>query len=371
MAIDKSQAQILKEFASFDEANSALFKMISSESSVGEISITQSKAGITAVSNLAQNIDKFGKALKFGTPCPVCGKNMKHIPPGGYCSIKCFMQDILKRVKNQKTKTNDIDKLLANVQNTLDMMNMALNLIAELPQKLLDIAKLPPEIRNYLQIRINIIFITLKIMINKLMIIKNNLLIKLLSPLQKGIIEDFIASAFPQVGVVMQTIQQLYTAFDMTYTQILKIITNPILTIPPESYVWGLTPRSFFSFPGFLYIEVPKSGLLTDLIPMAGGISVLQADKIAQTIQSMFPPILPIEYIMPPKAFDIRLALSNQSDIVIKTIHKLESFLKVGPEYMPRYKDLKLTNPFFIAACLLGWGPTARLMFGSFINPWA
>jgi hypothetical protein len=47
----------------------------------------------------------------------------------------------------------------------------------------------------------------------------------------------------------------------------------------------------------------------------------------------------------------------------------LELILKFGPDYLPRYKDLSLTSPWFILAILVGWGPKAQMHFGSFINP--
>ena len=83
----------------------------------------------------------------------------------------------------------------------------------------------------------------------------------------------------------------------------------------------------------------------------------------------MFPPIIPLEYFMEPEMFDVRLALSDQSDIVKHTIEMLEMILKLNAEYLPRYKDLSLINPWFIIACFLGWGPKAQMSFGSIINP--
>ena len=94
-------------------------------------------------------------------------------------------------------------------------------------------------------------------------------------------------------------------------------------------------------------------------------------DKINSILQGLFPPILAPEYLMDPKLFRVRLAFSDQSDMVRQVGEMLETFLKIGPEWYPKYKDLKITNPFFVYAMLISWGPRGQQMFGSHVLPFA
>lgn len=367
----KSTDQILQEFCSFDEATNALFQMCQSATSVGATDVKSFDESVTAISNLAKNIDEFGKACKYGTPCKVCGKNMKHVPINGYCSIKCFLEDLKKYLMAAKKKPNDVDALIEQLQKVLDMMSMVLNIVAEFPQKLIDAAKLPVRYRNYVQIRLNILFLTVRIAINKLMIIKNNIILRILQPITEGIMDNKIVSKYKWLQTTVEFIQKLYAAFDSTYVVILNLLSNPQFSIPPESYVWLMTPRSVTTLPGKLYAEVPISGVINAVIPGGSIMSCLQIDKINSILQGLFPPILAPEYLMDPKLFRVRLAFSDQSDMVRQVGEMLETFLKIGPEWYPKYKDLKITNPFFVYAMLISWGPRGQQMFGSHVLPFA
>ena len=333
----KSTDQILQEFCSFDEATNALFQMCQSATSVGATDVKSFDESVTAISNLAKNIDEFGKACKYGTPCKVCGKNMKHVPINGYCSIKCFLEDLKKYLMAAKKKPNDVDALIEQLQKVLDMMSMVLNIVAEFP----------------------------------LMIIKNNIILRILQPITEGIMDNKIVSKYKWLQTTVEFIQKLYAAFDSTYVVILNLLSNPQFSIPPESYVWLMTPRSVTTLPGKLYAEVPISGVINAVIPGGSIMSCLQIDKINSILQGLFPPILAPEYLMDPKLFRVRLAFSDQSDMVRQVGEMLETFLKIGPEWYPKYKDLKITNPFFVYAMLISWGPRGQQMFGSHVLPFA
>lgn len=359
--------KVLKEFNDWDEVNTAVWNSCNNGKPPMGVSVESVDGCINAVINTVQTVDKFGKALAQGGKCMVCGKTIHYVPLNGYCSVQCFAKDLMKRIAfgNKSKSSGALDKLLESIQSALDFLDIVINLITELPEKLKDLATIPPEFRNFLQIRINIIFLQIKILINKIMIFKNNCIIEILKPLQLGVINDKIALLLPAVNAIITTVQALITALDSTFGAILAIMQNPMFSISPESYVWAMTPRSIIRQPA-LYIEVPP--------PLNGPfapLSMLNVQAIAKTVQGLFPPITPIEYFMEPEWFDIRLALSDQSDIVKQFIETLEMILKFGPEYLPRYKDLKITNPWFIAAILLGWAPKAQIAFGSFINPYA
>lgn len=194
---------------------------------------------------------------------------------------------------------------------------------------------------------------------------KNNCIILLLKPCKLGVIDDFLQSLFAPIQQVLMVVNQLRVALDSAFAVALKAMQLPMLTLPAGSFAWIATPRSMIRLPGKLYVEVPGP----NAVPIASPINALNVQSISTTIQGLFPPIIPLEYFMEPEMFDVRLALSDQSDIVKQTIEMLEMILKLNAEYLPRYKDLSLINPWFIIACFLGWGPKAQMSFGSIINP--
>ena len=230
-------------------------------------------------------------------------------------------------------------------------------MIAEFPQKLMDIAKLPPRYKNFLQIRINILFLTVKLTVTKIMIAKNNIILSLLNPTRGGIYSDKVVGYFEMAKNLITMANQLYIEADSIYQAVIQILSSPMFTIPPESYVWLITPRALAHYPGMLYVEVPTHVTVN---PLYGPMSATDIEKVTKIVQSWFPPILAPEYLMSPSAFRYRLAMSPQSPIVQKTAELLASYLKSGPEYMPAYKDLTLANVFFVWAILVGWAPKAK-----------
>lgn len=357
--------KVLQKFADFDHANTVLWNSLNNGKPPMGVSVTSAHDCVTAVLDTVSTIDKYGKAIMKGSPCVVCGKQVPFMPSNGYCSVECALKDILRRIALHRAKEKPYQKYIDAINDTLQFLNLVINMIAELPQKIKDIARVPPEFANFLLIRVNIIFLKIKIMINDLMVIKNNAIIMILKPCKLGVIDDFMASLFQPINQVLQVVSALQQALDAAFAVALKAMQLPILTLPAGSFAWIATPRSMINLPGKLYVEVPGPNVM----PIASPINALNVNTISATIQKMFPPIIPLEYFMEPDLFDVRLALSDQSDIVKQTIETLEMFLKLNAEYLPRYKDLKISNPWFIVACFLGWGPKGRMSFGSIINP--
>jgi hypothetical protein len=68
------------------------------------------------VYNTKATIDKYGKLIKQGGTCSVCGKHVDYVPMNGYCSIECFTKDLLKHFTLSTSKnTSDLNKILDNL----------------------------------------------------------------------------------------------------------------------------------------------------------------------------------------------------------------------------------------------------------------
>ena len=71
---------------------------------------------------------------------------------------------------------------------------------------------------------------------------------------------------------------------------------------------------------------------------------------------------------MPPELFKVRFQLSYENGPRVKKAWEmLEALMKFSAECLPRYKNLKLTNPWYVIAILTGWGPITQKIYGDFI----
>ena len=161
------------------------------------------------------------------------------------------------------------------------------------------------------------------------------------------------------------------TSLQTAFTAALAAIKIPAIGISPESYAWLFTARSMMTpDAGLLIIELPThstDGILKKIWPT--GMINSACEKIDNVVKKTFPPIQAVEYFMDPDLFDVRLALSDQSDLVKKFYETLEPLLVLGLDYMPRYKNLKLSNIWYVLAVMDGWSIHGRYEFGSIIHP--
>lgn len=325
---------------------------------------------LQTVMNIKAAVDKYGQAIRNGMNCSVCGKNIPYMPVQGFCSIQCFTQDLTTRIMTHMKRDEDspITEILKRVGNVLDFFSLVLNVLLELPELLRNLKLLPDVWRNYLMLYVNIIFVKLRIIINKLMIKKNEYIIYVLKYMQRGLNKPFMQTLFAPIEAVLMAVDKLKMAFETAYSAAMKALETPGMGIEPESYAWLFTPRSMMNGDamGQYIINLPKGGLKLKLIPTMANIAMPQIDEF---VKKTFPPIQSVEYFMDPALFDVRLALSDQSDVVKKFMETLELFLVFGLDYLPRWKRLSIINPFFVLAILDGWGPHGRMEYGSIIYP--
>ena len=330
-----------------------------------------------------------------GTKCSICGKTVKYMPPNGYCSIDCAAKALAKRILEHikgeyETQTPDIINTIKRILNYIDF---CINIVSNLPDIIAGIAHLPKEYKEYATAKINIIFLYLKKVINYLMIKKNDLLINILKKMQDGTIDNNMMSMFGGIQTALTTIINIRDKMNKALGAAMDAISNAnmLFYIGPQEYGFFMTLKSFmcpcpmvksnpnlypasqlgmpFWGPGIMTIpfDISKCQFTLDI----GGMSVLQnidKKKIDKIIRSIFKPINPVEYLMDPELFDIRLALSDQNVPAIEKLYKLlEMSVVIGGDFLPTYKNLKLTNIWFVIAILMCWGPTTRQIYGDFI----
>ena len=331
-----------------------------------------SNSVITAEVSGTQSFNPDGKVPVTMMECPYCHKKVEKILSNGYCSKTCAMrakaEKAQKKINAAGEKTLEI---IAQVQSMLKLLDMALNVLTLIPEILKDIAKLPPEFRDYVIFRIEIMFLHLKKIINNIQIYKNEKIIELMKKIKFGVLDDALAVILAPVQAILQAAVALQQALNTTISSIIALLESPALgSIPPNGgHGFMLTAKSvqYSETAGKIFvINEPK---INSIMPMKSMMNVIDIEKIEALIKAALPPIQEFEYFLDPTAFKVSYALSSDNaPKVKKMIQMLEEFITLClGECFPRYKNLRLTRIFFVLAILTGWGPLTRGIFGDFI----
>ena len=362
---------------------------------------------VNAMVYMKAAFDMYGHAYREGMTCPICGKKARYLPPGGYCSIECLLKAAKDKSLSFLMAPNDKYAWLQDIINQLcailDLTNLLINSIVLAPDIYEKYVQLPEEYKQYVKIKIAEGFVELQELMQKAMVKKNELLEKILKPINFGIIAKPVAMAMSAIEVIRNALQVAQDAFNMAFDVIKMIISKlslpgvaPSLVLPAESFAWALTPRSFMSPMPY---TCPDAGKIFVVLPGGSGAQTINALKPLQpsalqdinieaidaVIQGLFPPLTPIDYYLEPELFEIRFLFSDQSDLVFQIRQQLEDLLRGGPDYLPKFENLLpiKTHTFngqpiplpnigyiwFLLGLLDAWAPHSQSMVGSMLNP--
>ena len=354
-----------------------------------------SKNTFEAAVGIVAAVNDFGQFLQRGSKCPVCGKTVPFIPANGYCSLECAGKDLLKKLTSSISGEYEVEtpEILNKIKNILDYFNLTLNVLTKIPDLLASFAKLPQEYKDYATAKLNLVFLEIKKIINKLLIKKNELIIKLLRRIKFGTIDAKLSKLFAAINSIISAVQVAKQALEKALNAAYKSISKAsgLLYIGPQEYGFFMTLKSNMALCPFYKTDAltypPEqlgkpfwgSGVINIAFDMSmcqfslniGAKSALQNvdfEKINAVIRKVFRPITPPEYLMDPDLFDVRLAISDQNAPAIqKLIRTLESVMVFGGDFIPTYDRLSLTNIWFVIAILTCWGPWTRSIYGDFI----
>lgn len=368
---------------------------------------------INAMVYMKAAFDMYGHAYREGMTCPVCGKKARYLPPGGYCSPMCMLKAVKDKSLAFLMAPNEkyawIQEIVNQLCAVLDLTNLLINAIVLIPDIIKELATLPDEYKQYVYTKIAEGFANLQELIQQAMVKKNELLEKILKPINFGIVAKPISMAMQAIEVIRQSLEVAQEAFNYAY-DIIKLILSklslpnimPGLVLPAESFAWALTPRSFMcpTYPtpanpdmGKIFVNLPGGNvvpieLLKPLLPSA--LQDINMEGIDQMIQSLFPPLTPLDYYLEPELFQIRYLFSDQSDLVFQIKQQLEDLLRAGPDYLPKFENLlpikmytfKKGSPdeiqiplpnlgyvWFLLGLMDAWAPHSKAMVGSILNP--
>ena len=183
----------------------------------------------------------------------------------------------------------------------------------------------------------------------------------------------------------IQTILQYKDKFYELYDEAYKFINKNIkMVVPSDSFGFMGTTRSIVknpAWPDYIDISCPasvkysypeKSKLYKSKNKRSA--SRPQLDRIKKlcdkVINYTFPPIQDFEYLMEPELFATRLIFSDQNFVAIaKNIAVIFNMFKGEPELLPEYKDLTITNIWYIWALYKGIVPTIQFTYGKIAPP--
>ena len=354
-----------------------------------------SKNTFEAAVGIVAAVNDFGQFLQRGSKCPVCGKTVPFMPANGYCSLECAGKDLLKKLTSSISGEYEVEtpEILNKIKNILDYFNLTLNVLTKIPDLLASFAKLPQEYKDYATAKLNLVFLEIKKIINKLLIKKNELIIKLLRRIKFGTIDAKLSKLFAAINSIISAVQVAKQALEQALNAAYKSISKAsgLLYIGPQEYGFFMTLKSNMALCPFYKTDAltypPEQlgkpfwggGVINIAFDMSmcqfslniGAKSALQNvdfEKINAVIRKVFRPITPPEYLMDPDLFDVRLAISDQNAPAIqKLIRTLESVMVFGGDFIPTYDRLSLTNIWFVIAILTCWRPWTRSIYGDFI----
>lgn len=355
--------QYLKQFASFEQSV-ATFKRL-----IHKGKIEEKDGSTTAVTDNISSVGPDGTVVTKKQVCPYCGKEVDQLLQNGYCSKSCATKARLERQKSKISaagqKTLDIIK---KIRDKLKMLDMGINLLSDLPDMIKGKAQLPKEYRDYITLRIDVLFLELKKLINYLMIKKNEALIELLKKVKFGDLDAKLSVIFQPIQTIIKTVSEIQKAANIAIAAVIALLKTPASGISPQSYGWLATAKSeqYPAYTGKLFIEIiPKANLFLDF---PNKLNIINYEKIESIVRKIFPPIQDVEYFLDPTAFQVRYLLSaDNAPRVKKLIQSLEGLIVFGADTFPRWKRLKLSNVWFVLSILTGWGPTSKGVFGDYV----
>lgn len=355
--------EYMRKFAEYEQSIYAFSRIINKGK------IEEKDGSSTAISENTSSVGEDGTVVTKKFRCPNCGKMVDQLLQNGYCSKSCATKARLTRQKAKVSAAGEKTlELIDKIRDKLKLLDMAINLITELPELIKGKMKLPQEYRDYITLRIDAIFLQIKKFINILMIMKNEALIELLKKVKFGDLDEKLQVIFQPISTILTTIASVQQAMNIALAAILALLKMPMTGISPQSYGWLMTAKSaqFPEHAGKLFVEIiPKANLMLDF---PNKLNIINTQAIEAIVNASLPPVTDIEYFLDPTAFKVRFALSqDNAPRVKKLIQILESLIVFGADTFPRYKRLSLTNVWFVLSIITGWGPTSRGVFGDFI----
>ncbi len=307
--------------------------------------------------------------------CAQCGKKLTKPSKDGFCSAKCQWTYKLKVLAGELGQIQDIhDNILKKITAAAKLGNILLKFLSELASDLTSLPglNLDDPYMVFFKVYISRLQVYVKYNMNKVLIWKNNILIQKLQEKKNGI-DKASDTAIQALNIFMKSINQAIDAtkmlnekFNEAYQKVYKVVVESLVPfrLEPESLSFGSTARSLMIFPEKMANPLLSQNITNSIVDS------IDFDKIYKFIDLKLPAIKEYEYLLDPKIFKVRKALSDyNSNAAMKMIEPLIDLMKPGAEPLPKYEKLKITNIHWLIFLLNSWGPYGIIHY-AYPLPW-
>jgi hypothetical protein len=181
--------------------------------------------------------------------------------------------------------------IIDEVKKKLEILDMALNILQVLPEIIQQHVRLPEAYREYVTLRIYYIFIKMKVIVNKLMIQKNELIMELLNKIKRGAIDEKLAQIFKPIETVLKTIISVQAALNTAMGAIIKALQQPGVGIDPQGYGFLMTAKSVQVGQYSSKMLIPIVPEVNKVLPVQTAMNCIPYEKIDALVKKALPPI--------------------------------------------------------------------------------
>lgn len=262
-----------------------------------------------------------------------------------------FNQDGTININNNESESfiEKIDKLTNRISSLSEYID-------EIPNLMNQILLLPELYIDYFLNKLNIINLSIQKELLKLLKLKNNILINLLTLIGSGSFKETNNyPIFNTIEEIFNNIEIITSTFITAFNSLINtILGNPLMALMPESMNFGITPKSL-KFVTQIPVLNPNNSIT----------NAIMSDKVDSFIEKLNINEIDGDNTFLNENFNKLIKSTNAfKDNVLNGIRALGMTLCYAQEPLPKYENLSLSNLQFCSYILNSWGPTGKTCFG-------
>lgn len=265
--------------------------------------------------------------------------------------IISFNQDGTININN-----NDSESFIEKIDKLTNRISSLSEYIDEIPNLMNQILLLPELYIDYFLNKLNIINLSIQKELLKLLKLKNNILINLLTLIGSGSFKETNNyPIFNTIEEIFNNIEIITSTFITAFNSLINtILGNPLMALMPESMNFGITPKSL-KFVTQIPVLNPNNSIT----------NAIMSDKVDSFIEKLNINEIDGDNTFLNENFNKLIKSTNAfKDNVLNGIRALGMTLCYTQEPLPKYENLSLSNLQFCSYILNSWGPTGKTCFG-------
>lgn len=265
--------------------------------------------------------------------------------------IISFNQDGTININN-----NDSESFIEKIDKLTNRISSLSKYIDEIPNLMNQILLLPELYIDYFLNKLNTINLSIQKELLKLLKLKNNILINLLTLIGSGSFKETNNyPIFNTIEEIFNNIEIITSTFITAFNGLINtILGNPLMALMPESMNFGITPKSL-KFVTQIPVLNPNNSIT----------NAIMSDKVDSFIEKLNINEIDGDNTFLNENFNKLIKSTNAfKDNVLNGIRALGMTLCYTQEPLPKYENLSLSNLQFCSYILNSWAPTGKTCFG-------